>query len=66
MNMVPIGYFSAVVREREKQGARERDERLIAGGQLSAREIASRNSFFSALDPSKARIIRRRAIIRVA
>jgi hypothetical protein len=64
--MVPSGYFSVAARKREKQEARERDERLIASGRVGFQEIAKRNSLFSALDPSKARIIRRRAVIRLA
>jgi hypothetical protein len=58
--MVPNGYFSAEARRREKQSARERDEHLIVSGQVSSQEIANRNSLFSALDPSRARIIHRR------
>jgi hypothetical protein len=64
--MVPSGYFSVAARKREKQEARERDERLIASGQASPQQVAKRNGLFSALDPSKARIVRRRAKIRVA
>jgi hypothetical protein len=64
--MVASGYFSSAAREREKQEARERDERLIANGKVSADQLAKRNGLFSALDPSKARIVRRRAPVRVA
>ncbi len=64
--MVPNGYFSVAARKREKQESRERDERLIACGDLSQQQVAKQNSLFSALDPSKARIICRRAEIRVA
>ena len=64
--MVPNGYFSLAARKREKQEARERDERLIASGQRSPQQVARRNGLFSALDPSKARIVRRRADARVA
>ena len=64
--MIASGYFSSAARRREKQEARERDERRIAGGQLSPQELAKRNGLFSALDPSKARIVRRRAPVRVA
>lgn len=53
--------FSVEDRMREKQEARDRDERLLACGQLSAQQLASRNGFFSSLDPSNARIARRRA-----
>jgi hypothetical protein len=64
--MASHGRFSVAARRREKQEARERDERLIVNGQMSAQEVATRNSLFSALDPSKARILRRRASIREA
>jgi hypothetical protein len=64
--MVPKGYFSVAARKREKQEARERDERLIASGQLSPQQVARRNGLFSALDPAKVRIVRRRADFRVA
>jgi hypothetical protein len=62
--MISNGHFSMAARRREKQEARERDERLVASGQESAQQVASRNGLFSALDPSRARIIRRRAPIR--
>ena len=64
--MVASGYFSSAARKREKQEARERDERLIASGQVSPQQVAKRNGLFSALDPSKARIVRRRAPAREA
>jgi hypothetical protein len=64
--MVPSGYFSVAARKREKQEARDRDERLMASGQLSSQQVSRRNGFFSALDRSKAKIVRRRAAIRVA
>ncbi len=64
--MASSGYFSVAERKREKKEARERDERLIASGQVSAQQVAKRNGLFSALDPSKARIVRRRAEIRGA
>jgi hypothetical protein len=64
--MVPSGYFSVAARNREKQEARERDERLIASGQLSPQQVAKQDGLFSALDPSKARIVRRRAEMRIA
>jgi hypothetical protein len=64
--MVPNGHFSVAARQREKQESRERDERLIASGHMSVRGLAQRNGFFSALDPSRVRIVRRRADIRAA
>jgi hypothetical protein len=64
--MASSGYFSVAKRKREKKEARERDEGLIASGQVSAQQVAKRNGLFSALDPSKARIVRRRGEIRGA
>jgi len=64
--MVPSGYFSVAARKREKQESRERDEHLIASGQMSQQQVAKRNGLFSALDPSRARIIRRRASINIS
>jgi hypothetical protein len=51
---------------RKKQEARDRDERLIASGKVAPQQIALRNGLFSALSPSQARLVQRRAEIRVA
>lgn len=52
--------YSRIARQREKQASRERDAaRLAAGEQVD-------NGFFSALDRSKAKLIVRRAKIRIA
>ncbi len=64
--MAQNGYFSVAARRREKQEARERDERLIASGQVAPQQIALRNGLFSALSPSQARLVQRRAEICVA
>ena len=64
--MVPSGYFSVAARKREKQEARDRDERLMAGGEVSLQHVSKRNGLFSALDPSKVLIAQRHAAIRVA
>lgn len=64
--MIASGYFSSAARKREKQEARKRDERRIADGHVSPQQVARRNGLFSALDPSKARIVQRRAPIRVS
>jgi hypothetical protein len=63
--MVQVGYFNVEARRREKQEARDRDERLMASGQIDAQEIARRNGLFSGLDSSQARLIQRRAEIRI-
>lgn len=59
------GYFNASDRCREKQESRARDEHHIAVGVHSANFIAQRNGLFSALDPSQARINRRRVHLRL-
>ena len=61
-----IGYFNVEARRREKQEARDRDEHLIASGQVAPQQIAQHNGLFSALHPSQARIVLRRAEVRVA
>jgi hypothetical protein len=60
------GYFNVANRRREKQESRERDESLIVEGLVSAEQIAQRNGFFSALDPSLARIVQRHVRVRIA
>jgi len=64
--MVEVGYFDVKLRQREKQEARERDERLIASSKASPQQIGQWNGLFSALRPSQARIVQRRAEVRVA
>jgi hypothetical protein len=64
--VVEVGYFNVMDRRREKQEARDRDEQLIASGQADPQQIAQRNGLFSALDPSQARIVQRRAEVRAA
>jgi hypothetical protein len=64
--MYEVGYFSVAARRREKQEARDRDERLIACGQADPQQIAHRNGLFSALDPSQVRLVQRRCQIRIA
>ena len=51
--MVEVGYFNVMDRRREKQEARDRDEHLIASGQVEPQEIAQRNGLFSASIPHK-------------
>ena len=59
--MAQNGYFSVEARRREKQEARDHDEYLIASGQAHPHHLAQRNGLFSALHPSQARIVQRRA-----
>ena len=64
--MPKVGYFNVEARRREKQAARERDEFLMSSGQVSPQQIGQHNGLFSSLDPAHARIVRRRAPVRVA
>jgi len=64
--MARNGYFSVAARRREKQQARDRDERLVAAGQADPQQISRRNGLFSALQPSQARLVRRRVEVRMA
>lgn len=52
--------FNPADRAREKQEARDRDESMLVSGDVTAEQLTQRNGFFSALDPSKARIASRR------
>jgi hypothetical protein len=58
------GYFDVADRHREKEESRARDEHLIAQGVVSCEFIARRNGLFSALDPSKAKIVHRHVKMR--
>ena len=57
-DIVPDGCFNVAEWWREKQEARDRDERLLASGEVTAEELARRNNLFSNLDFSRARIVR--------
>jgi hypothetical protein len=59
--MFEIAYFNVEDRRREKQEARDCDQFLIVNGIVGPQQIAQRNGFFSALNPSHARIIHRSA-----
>jgi hypothetical protein len=48
-------YFDPEQRIREKQLAREQDERDLAEGKVSAAELQRRNSWFSGFDLSLAK-----------
>ena len=49
--------FNPADRAREKQEAREADERALADGTISKEELAKRNGFFSSLDFSGSSIV---------
>lgn len=64
--MVEIGYFRAADRRREKQEARDRDERLIVSGEANPQQIAQQNGLFSAFRPSQARLVHRSVEVHAA
>jgi hypothetical protein len=51
-----IGEFDPIALRQEKQLARERDERDLREGRVSAEELRMRNGLFSGFDFSRARI----------
>jgi hypothetical protein len=51
------GHFSPSERAREKHAARERDERALRSGAVSAHALNERNDFFAALDISQLQIV---------
>ena len=55
--------FSPDVRREEKDRARARDQARLNAGQISDAELARQNSMVSALDPARARIVRRRIVV---
>jgi hypothetical protein len=57
--------FSFDDRRREKELSRRDDEVRLARGDIKPAELRDRNGFFSVLDRSKARVLVRRARIRI-
>jgi hypothetical protein len=64
--MAEVGYFNVEVRRREKQKARDRDELLIANGQVHGHEVGRQNGFFSSLNRAQVRLVARQAEIHIA
>jgi hypothetical protein len=58
--MPPVPTFSVSERHREKEQSRQADLARIAQGLVSGADVRDRNGFFSALDPSRARVLGRR------
>jgi hypothetical protein len=61
-----VSSFSIAERQREKNESRLRGEARLADGQQNGRDLAEQNGFFSALDPSRARISHRRVRLQSA
>ena len=51
-----VGEYDPIARRREKQLARERDDRDLREGRVSAEELRMRNGLFSGFDFSRARV----------
>lgn len=58
--MPPVASFSVSERRREKDLSRQADLLRIAQGLVAPADLRDRNGFFSALDPSRARVVGRR------
>ena len=61
-----LSSFSIADRQREKIESRLKDEARLAEGSEAAREVGERNGFFSAFDPSRARVVARRIRFKAA
>lgn len=51
------GYFDPVDRARQKQAARDEDQRALASGEVTAAELRKRNSFFGGLDMANFKMV---------
>lgn len=60
--MQQVDHYDSAQRQRDKQRAREQDDRDLRSGAVSPEELSSRNGFFSSLDLSRASVRRRRRI----
>ncbi len=56
----PLETFSVAARRREKEKSRQEDLARIAEGLVTPAQVRDRNGPFSALDPSRARVLGRR------
>ena len=52
--------FDPAERARQKQAARDQDERDLAAGLVTRQELQARNSFATGLDLPNAKIVRRK------
>ena len=57
--MLSVNLYDPVARRREKQLAREQDDRDVRSGAVSRAELRGRNSIFASLDLSHSSIRRR-------
>jgi hypothetical protein len=59
---VRVRYYDPVERQREKQHAREQDDRDLREGYVSREELSERNSLFAGLNLSGSFVRRRNSI----
>lgn len=60
--MQKVAQFDSLDRRREKQRAREQDDRDLRAGVISPEALGERNGFFSGIDFSHASVRRSRRI----
>lgn len=60
--MPQVAHFDSFDRRREKQRAREQDDRDLREGAISPEDLGQRNGFFSGIDFSRASLRRPRRI----
>ncbi|MBT2246841.1 hypothetical protein JQK15_25380 [Sphingobium sp. BHU LFT2] len=60
--MQQVAQFDSLDRRREKQSAREQDDRALREGAISPEALSQRNGFFSGIDFSRASVRRPRRI----
>lgn len=63
--MPPVASFNVSERRLEKDVSRQADLLCIAQGLVAPADVRDRNGFFSALDPSRARVVGRRRRVRL-
>lgn len=63
--MPPVASFSVSKRRQEKELSRQADLSRLDQGLVAPADLRDRNGFFSALDPSRARVVGRRRRIRL-
>ncbi|GLS17971.1 hypothetical protein GCM10007874_09870 [Labrys miyagiensis] len=65
MSAPKISHFKFEDLVREKQEARERDEARLRSGEISVHDLQRRNGLFSAFDPARMKISRRRIRVKI-
>jgi hypothetical protein len=63
--MLPAAQFRFEDRRREKELSREQDELRLARGEVQPSKVRDKNGFFSVLDRSMAKLLVRRARVRI-